>query len=832
MNKFQVVKKIFSFLLLVGVLLPENLHAQCPTDINYGKNLVVNGNFSGDYTGWSFTPQTVPWDPGNVGAADGYRIHNAPSLPGDILVGTNPNTQFNNGFQTFGDHTTGSGKFLMVDGVCKLGVKLFSQNVTVAANTNYYFSVWINSLKDNPTNPGVLNFDVGGVNIGANIVAPALGGGSPGGGWIQYEVVWFSGATAGNVPISIENKNTLDCGNQVDFAIDDIAFIPGCGYGSATPQPSLGPDQSFCGKGGSILLNSGITPAADMNVTWHDGTGSGIIGAGAAYTKTITAPGTYYVCVTKTGSCAKTDTIVITNTFSINIGGPYNFCSSSSQTLNAGFTGVGVTYLWSKGGSPLPYPNTGQTYTATSAGTYKVDVTVPGCVTQSSTTTITSTAPVTPIDAYYCATSAAVTNLALQATNANSANLSWYTTPTGGTAIATGVSTPNATTSQYIIPTIPIGHNATEIYYVQDETVSTGSVGAATFTSVTNANGTTEWNKNYLTFNPGGDFTINSLKMPFIFYNPFGKFTVTLEVTKSDGTSFAPAKTFTSGLSVQTPVNNGTTALYTLPFTGFNVLQSWGSSLRLKIIGTSFTYEGQSMIGTNGGSYPYNSSIAGVVSIPNSIIGNVVNTTGYSYFYDWNISAKTVCARTPVRAISNCPQPVTWTTFYLVPQDNTCKIVWGTANEINNQYFSIERSSDGINFTTIGTVSGAGNRDYASNYYFEDEAPIEGTSYYRITQHDIDGTFSSTQIKPYHSNGLTEISTFPNPFQQTTTLLVTGTDELPYTYTLYSVSGQLIETGTANYNVPVSIGGDMAKGMYMLTVTNTVEKVTTKIVKQ
>jgi len=830
MNKFQVVKKIFSFLLLVGVLLSQNVHAQCPTDINYGKNLVVNGNFSNGYTGWTFTPQTVPWNPAVVGAADGYRIHNAPSLPGDILVGTNPNTQFNNGFQTFGDHTTGSGNFLMVDGVCKLGVKLFSQNVTVAANTNYYFSVWINSLKDNPTNPGVLNFDVGGANIGANIVAPAIGGGSPGGGWIQYEVVWFSGAIAGNVAISIENQNTLDCGNQVDFAIDDIAFIPGCGYGSATPQPNLGPDQSFCGKGGSILLNSGITPAADMNVTWHDGTGSGIIGAGAAYTKTITAPGTYYVCVTKTGSCAKTDTIVVTNTFSIQTGGPYTLCSSTSQTLDAGFTGIGVTYKWYKDNILVPYPNDTKTYTGTSAGTYRVDVTVPGCGTQSSTSIINSTNPITPIDAYYCATSGPVSGLTLQASGTNSAGYTWFTTSTGGSPISTGP-------SYVITPDISQGTTTTLTYYVQDNAPTAGTAGSTTY-STTNLNTINNWSQSFAIV---GDVTVNSLQVPFITnYSPgagWPPFTITVEILNSAGASFAPAKTFTSNPSVQSVPGNdgGNRRLYTFPFTGLTISSSFGTNLRLKL--TAHTHpNGAPLVNQNAGfSYPINSSPTPAITINgafNDASPAVSQGSGYAYFYNWNISSKFACSRTPVRAISNCPQPVTWTSFYLVPQDNSCKIIWGTANEINNHYFSIERSSDGINFTTIGTVSGAGNRDYASNYYFVDEAPIEGTSYYRITQHDLDGTFTSTQIKPYHSSGLTQISTYPNPFQQTTTLIVTGSDDIPYTYTLYSVSGQLIETGTANYNVPVSIGGDMAKGMYMLTVTNTVEKVTTKIVKQ
>ncbi|HSY62524.1 MAG TPA: hypothetical protein VK796_11640, partial [Cytophaga sp.] len=392
MNSFRILLNVILFAILS--LLPKLVHAQCPTDVNYGQNLVVNGDFENGYTGWTFTPQTIPWtgDPPQP-QADGYRIHGSPSLPGDIFVGTNPNSQFNPGFQTFPDHTSGTGKYLMVDGVCKLGVKLYSETVTVVNNTNYYFSVWINSLKDNPTNPGVLNFDVGGVNIGANIVAPASGGGTsvaggdPTGGWIKYEVVWNSGALNGNVAISIENQNTSSCSNQVDFAIDDISFIPGCSYGSPGPQPNLGPDQSLCGTGGSITLNANVPMLATTTVSWSDGTSN--TGANPTfYSKVITAPGTYSVCVTDNGSCVKSDVIVISNTFTPNTSPNADLClTGGSAPLDAVFTGIGVTYQWKLNGTNLPAPSTNRTYTATTAGNYTVAVTVPGCGTVTSGTT-------------------------------------------------------------------------------------------------------------------------------------------------------------------------------------------------------------------------------------------------------------------------------------------------------------------------------------------------------------------------------------------------------------------------------------------------------------
>ncbi|HSY61551.1 MAG TPA: T9SS type A sorting domain-containing protein, partial [Cytophaga sp.] len=244
---------------------------------------------------------------------------------------------------------------------------------------------------------------------------------------------------------------------------------------------------------------------------------------------------------------------------------------------------------------------------------------------------------------------------------------------------------------------------------------------------------------------------------------------------------------------------------------------------------------GQTMVSTSGYSgYPYASSIPSVVNIINSKINNTATTNGgYAYLFNMNISATTICSRVPVRAINNCVTPVTWTSFYLVPQDNnSCKLVWSTANETNNSYFSIVRSSDGINFESIATVSGSDNRDISSNYFYVDTEPLSGTSYYYIIQYDFDGKNSSTAMKPYSSQGLIKVTTYPNPFQNNTTLLVSGPDAQTYTYTLYSVNGQLVEQGSGTINQIKTIGETLAKGMYMLTVLTSTDLITAKIVKQ
>ncbi len=67
------------------------------------------------------------------------------------------------------------------------------------------------------------------------------------------------------------------------------------------------------------------------------------------------------------------------------------------------------------------------------------------------------------------------------------------------------------------------------------------------------------------------------------------------------------------------------------------------------------------------------------------------------------------------------------------------KLTWSTAMEVNNDRFTLERSSDGLHFTLIGTVPGKGDNNQPVDYSFTDPSPDQGSNYYRLTQFDRDG---------------------------------------------------------------------------------------------
>ncbi len=92
------------------------------------------------------------------------------------------------------------------------------------------------------------------------------------------------------------------------------------------------------------------------------------------------------------------------------------------------------------------------------------------------------------------------------------------------------------------------------------------------------------------------------------------------------------------------------------------------------------------------------------------------------------------------------------------------QLKWSTATEINNSYFTIERSSDGKEFAELGKVKGAGNSNYIRNYNFSDENPFEGINYYRVKQTDFDGQFSYTPVIAIRNRFENEkLKILPNP---------------------------------------------------------------------
>lgn len=164
-------------------------------------NLVINGNFS----------------LGNVGFSSGYTYATQNTIQSQYFVGPNPQA-WNNGLTNFGDHTTGTGNMMLIDGSTVANIPLWCEAIVVTPNTNYAFSCWI-APTDN-LSPPILQFSINGIALGSPVAALAVPG-----QWQQFYIIWNSGANT-TADICIDDRNLTATGN--DFAIDDVSFSPLC----------------------------------------------------------------------------------------------------------------------------------------------------------------------------------------------------------------------------------------------------------------------------------------------------------------------------------------------------------------------------------------------------------------------------------------------------------------------------------------------------------------------------------------------------------------------------------------------------------------------------
>lgn len=89
----------------------------------------------------------------------------------------------------------------------------------------------------------------------------------------------------------------------------------------------------------------------------------------------------------------------------------------------------------------------------------------------------------------------------------------------------------------------------------------------------------------------------------------------------------------------------------------------------------------------------------------------------------------------------NSVLPIELLYFLGFNDNNKNTLNWRTATEINNAYFSIEKSSDAYSWDVIGKLSGSGNSESYKDYKFVDIEPIHGINYYRLKQVDYNGAY-------------------------------------------------------------------------------------------
>ena len=200
---------------------------------------------------------------------------------------------------------------------------------------------------------------------------------------------------------------------------------------------------------------------------------------------------------------------------------------------------------------------------------------------------------------------------------------------------------------------------------------------------------------------------------------------------------------------------------------------------------------------------------------------------------------RTACQLSDGEIVPTSVLPVKLISFEGKLIKNAIQLQWITASEINSDYFDVLRSSDGINFESIGKVSAAGNSVDLLNYVFTDHAPLNGVNYYKLAQYDFDGAMElfKTIAVTNNKNEFKMNALYPNPSSDF--FVVNFQLEAAEAYSLSIVD----EQGNENYSAVIAgIEGEnkfnlsiasFANGSYFVKISGSQNKIiTSKMVIQ
>ncbi len=187
------------------------------------------------------------------------------------------------------------------------------------------------------------------------------------------------------------------------------------------------------------------------------------------------------------------------------------------------------------------------------------------------------------------------------------------------------------------------------------------------------------------------------------------------------------------------------------------------------------------------------------------------------------------------------PLPVQFISFEAKLVENIVEIKWKTGGENNNNYFTIEKSQDGISFEEFKRVKGAGNSNSVNNYAATDYNPNIGVTYYRIKQTDMDGKsgYSSIVIVKFYQQQQVIMEIFPNPAnEEKVNLQMVGLGaKEKVVLQIYDNASRLIYKNVIALNANgviaevINLPARIAPGIYIVTVTTSQGKFSKRLQK-
>jgi len=192
--------------------------------------------------------------------------------------------------------------------------------------------------------------------------------------------------------------------------------------------------------------------------------------------------------------------------------------------------------------------------------------------------------------------------------------------------------------------------------------------------------------------------------------------------------------------------------------------------------------------------------------------------------------------------VTTSPLPVKMLSFSGSKNNSDAILKWTTSSEINNNYFSIERSMNGNDFSEIAKINGNGNSNRLISYRYTDANAEQisnyGIAYYRLVQVDFDGRKTPSDIVSVDFSGkkISHIISYPNPFTSELSLTFNASENGTAKFSVLDISGRSVFEKTVpiqkgNQTIIVNELDKIETGIYFLSVKMNGENSIIKLIK-
>jgi hypothetical protein len=200
--------------------------------------------------------------------------------------------------------------------------------------------------------------------------------------------------------------------------------------------------------------------------------------------------------------------------------------------------------------------------------------------------------------------------------------------------------------------------------------------------------------------------------------------------------------------------------------------------------------------------------------------------SGVTNFSPWTLSG------------NGSPLPIGLLYFTATPVNNSyVDLRWATGSETNNDFFTVEKTYDGVNFETVAIVDGAGNSTQTLHYSTRDNQPYNGVSYYRLKQTDFNGLFSCSPFASVEitKNIVFDLTVFPNPSSGPVNISINGAEDDSLLLIITDISGRITYSKTiipANeeYTFSIENNEELTSGIYIITLIGKNNKNSRKLI--